>query len=182
MISWWFTNITLHCFVVLHVKLSTKHLRATLQNNILIMLILHNMKPQLFKSHQFLSNLECLLSPSSRAFSTMASKEQDVATSSISPVLFMTLEGRPMSFYLRPGPVKVKLQPLITAGGGNLCNVQKPGAILLMDPTEEGSISESTVHWYVSRALFFCTWQLMLCWIFFIIGQGQKHSIHKRSW
>lgn len=76
----------------------------------------------------------------------MASKEHDVAKSSISPVLFMTLEGRPMSFYLRPGPVKVKLQPLITAGGGDLCNVQKPGAVLLMDPTEEGSISESTAH------------------------------------
>lgn len=54
-----------------------------------------------------------------------------------------------MSFYLRPGPVKVKLQPLITAGGGTLCNVQQPGAILLMDPTEEGSINETTAHWYV---------------------------------
>lgn len=60
MISWWFTNITLHCFVVLHVKLSTKHLRATLQNNILIMLILHNMKPRVFTPHRFLSNVPFL--------------------------------------------------------------------------------------------------------------------------
>lgn len=79
----------------------------------------------------------------------MKSEEQVVAQSSISPVLFMSMEGTPMSFYLRPGPVKVKLQPLITAGGGTLCNVQQPGAILLMDPTEEGSISETTAHWYV---------------------------------
>lgn len=80
----------------------------------------------------------------------MTSKEQNAAKSSISPVLFMTVDGTPMSFYLRPGPVKVKLQPLITAGGGELCNVQQPGAILLMDPTEENSINETTAHWYVS--------------------------------
>lgn len=82
---------------------------------------------------------------------TMMSKEHDVAKSSISPLLFMTLEGEPMTFFLRPGPIKVKLQPLITAGGGDLCRVQQPGAILLMDPTEEGSINETTAHWYVLR-------------------------------
>lgn len=56
-----------------------------------------------------------------------------------------------MSFYLRPGPVKVKLQPLITAGGGTLCKVQQPGAILLMDPTEECSTNDTAAHWYVPR-------------------------------
>lgn len=79
----------------------------------------------------------------------MSSKQQDAATSNISPVLFMAVDGQPMSFFLRPGPVKQKLQPLIIAGGGALCNVQRPGAILLMDPAERGSISETTVHWWV---------------------------------
>ncbi|XP_029989460.1 telomeric repeat-binding factor 2-interacting protein 1 isoform X2 [Sphaeramia orbicularis] len=80
----------------------------------------------------------------------MPSKQQDEAKSKISPVLFMTVSGEPMSFFLRPGPVKRKLQPLITAGGGMLCNVQKPGAILLIDPEERASVSETTAHWYIS--------------------------------
>ncbi|XP_037632512.1 telomeric repeat-binding factor 2-interacting protein 1 [Sebastes umbrosus] len=80
----------------------------------------------------------------------MPSKQQDVAKSNISPVLFMTVDGEPMSFFLRPGPVKRQLQPLITAGSGTLCNVQQPGAILLIDPEERGSIPETSAHWYVS--------------------------------
>ncbi|XP_044032028.1 telomeric repeat-binding factor 2-interacting protein 1 isoform X2 [Siniperca chuatsi] len=80
----------------------------------------------------------------------MPSKQQGVATRNISPVLFLTVDGEPMSFFLRPGPVKRKLQPLITAGGGMLCNVQQPGAILLIDPEERGSVPETTAHWYVS--------------------------------
>uniref|UniRef100_A0A3Q2FTN1 Telomeric repeat-binding factor 2-interacting protein 1 n=1 Tax=Cyprinodon variegatus TaxID=28743 RepID=A0A3Q2FTN1_CYPVA len=59
----------------------------------------------------------------------------------ISPVLFWTVEGEPMTFFLRPGPVKRQLQPLITSGGGILSKVQKPGAILLIDPDEKTSIS-----------------------------------------
>ncbi|XP_020484593.2 telomeric repeat-binding factor 2-interacting protein 1 [Labrus bergylta] len=74
---------------------------------------------------------------------------QDVAKS-ISPVLFMSVDGEPMSFFLRPGPLKCELQPLITAGGGMLSSVQQPGAILLIDPKERGSITEATAHWYVS--------------------------------
>ncbi|XP_070759317.1 telomeric repeat-binding factor 2-interacting protein 1 [Enoplosus armatus] len=80
----------------------------------------------------------------------MPSKQQDEAKPNISPVLFLTVDGEPMPFFLRPGPVKCKLQPLITAGGGMLCNVQQPGAILLIDPEERGSIPETTAHWYVS--------------------------------
>ncbi|XP_071350047.1 telomeric repeat-binding factor 2-interacting protein 1-like [Trachinotus anak] len=80
----------------------------------------------------------------------MSPKQQDVAKSNISPVLFSTVDGEPMSFFLRPGPVKRKLQPLIISGGGMLCNVQQPGAILLIDPEERGSICETTAHWYVS--------------------------------
>ncbi|XP_054639939.1 telomeric repeat-binding factor 2-interacting protein 1 [Dunckerocampus dactyliophorus] len=70
--------------------------------------------------------------------------------SNISPVLFMTVEGEPMNFYVRPGPVKRELQPLIKAGGGMTCNVQKPGCILLIDSEEKGTFSENTAHWYVS--------------------------------
>lgn len=77
----------------------------------------------------------------------MSSKQQDAVKSNISPVLFMTIDGEPMSFFLRPGPVKRKLQPLITAGGGLLCNVQQPGAILLINPEERDSIPETTAHW-----------------------------------
>ncbi|XP_030585579.1 LOW QUALITY PROTEIN: telomeric repeat-binding factor 2-interacting protein 1-like [Archocentrus centrarchus] len=80
----------------------------------------------------------------------MPSKRQDVAQPAFSPVLFLTVEGEPMCFFLRPGPIKSKLQPLITAGGGMLCNVQQPGAILLIDPEERSTIPESTAHWYVS--------------------------------
>uniref|UniRef100_A0A3P9NIE0 Telomeric repeat-binding factor 2-interacting protein 1 n=1 Tax=Poecilia reticulata TaxID=8081 RepID=A0A3P9NIE0_POERE len=79
----------------------------------------------------------------------MSSRQQDPAQS-ISPVLFLTVEGEPMSFFLRPGPLKQKLQPLITAGGGTLCRVQVPGAILLIDPEENSSVLESDAHRYVS--------------------------------
>lgn len=77
----------------------------------------------------------------------MSSKQQHVDKPNISPVLFMDVDGEPMSFFLRPGPVKRKLQPFITAGGGLLCNVQQPGAILLIDPEERGSFPETTAHW-----------------------------------
>uniref|UniRef100_A0A3P9I342 Telomeric repeat-binding factor 2-interacting protein 1 n=1 Tax=Oryzias latipes TaxID=8090 RepID=A0A3P9I342_ORYLA len=55
---------------------------------------------------------------------------------SISPVLFLTVDGEPMSFFLRPGPTKRQLQPKIKAGGGLMCSSQQPGAILLMDPKD----------------------------------------------
>ncbi|XP_040888851.1 telomeric repeat-binding factor 2-interacting protein 1 [Toxotes jaculatrix] len=80
----------------------------------------------------------------------MSSKQNDVGKPNISPVLFMSVDGEAMSFFLRPGPVKRKLQPLIKSGGGMLCSVQQPGAILLIDPEERGSIPETTAHWYVS--------------------------------
>lgn len=83
-----------------------------------------------------------------------------VAQPAFSPVLFMTVEGEPMNFFLRPGPIKRKLQPLISAGGGMLCNVQQPGAILLTDPEDRSVIPESTAHWY------------MLNWEFMLISAG----------
>uniref|UniRef100_A0A8C8DK16 Telomeric repeat-binding factor 2-interacting protein 1 n=1 Tax=Oryzias sinensis TaxID=183150 RepID=A0A8C8DK16_9TELE len=75
---------------------------------------------------------------------------QQVAAQSISPVLFLTVDGEPMSFFLRPGPTKRQLQPKIKAGGGLMCNSQQPGAILLMDPKDRSSVSESDAHLYVS--------------------------------
>uniref|UniRef100_A0A3P9MKJ2 Telomeric repeat-binding factor 2-interacting protein 1 n=1 Tax=Oryzias latipes TaxID=8090 RepID=A0A3P9MKJ2_ORYLA len=75
---------------------------------------------------------------------------QQVAAQSISPVLFLTVDGEPMSFFLRPGPTKRHLQPKIKAGGGLMCSSQQPGAILLMDPKDRSSVSESDAHLYVS--------------------------------
>lgn len=76
----------------------------------------------------------------------MSSKQPDDSKSEISPVLFLTLEGNPMSFYLRPGSAKQRLQPLVSAGGGLVCKVQTPEAILLIDPEEGGSVPETTAH------------------------------------
>ncbi|XP_061894205.1 telomeric repeat-binding factor 2-interacting protein 1 isoform X2 [Entelurus aequoreus] len=70
--------------------------------------------------------------------------------SNISPVLFVDMGGNPMSFYLRPGPTKKELQPLIKAGGGIACNILVPGSILLIDPKEQGTISPRVLHRYVS--------------------------------
>ncbi|XP_072768946.1 telomeric repeat-binding factor 2-interacting protein 1 isoform X4 [Nerophis lumbriciformis] len=70
--------------------------------------------------------------------------------SNISPVLFVDMGGNPMSFYLRPGPTKKELQPLIKAGGGIACNILVPGSILLIDPKDQGTISPRVLHRYVS--------------------------------
>ncbi|CAJ1050494.1 telomeric repeat-binding factor 2-interacting protein 1 isoform X1 [Xyrichtys novacula] len=80
----------------------------------------------------------------------MPSRQQDMAKINISQVLFLSVDGEPMSFYLRPGPVKRQLQPLITAGGGLMCNTQQPGAILLLDPADKSSISKANAHRYIS--------------------------------
>ncbi|XP_010894493.2 telomeric repeat-binding factor 2-interacting protein 1 isoform X2 [Esox lucius] len=72
------------------------------------------------------------------------------SSSPISPVLFLTVDGESMRFFLRPGPTKVQLQPIIKAGGGFVCRVQEPGTILLADPDEMGSNPGSAAHGYVS--------------------------------
>nr|XP_006631052.2 PREDICTED: telomeric repeat-binding factor 2-interacting protein 1 isoform X3 [Lepisosteus oculatus] len=53
-----------------------------------------------------------------------------------SVTLFVNDVGSPMRFYLRPGPAKSRFAALIEAGGGMMCGVQEPGAILLADPKE----------------------------------------------
>lgn len=73
-------------------------------------------------------------------------KKENVVKSEVSSKLFVS-GGKPMSFYLRPGPIKHKLVSHITSGGGSLSSVQQPGAILLVDPSERDCIPESTSHW-----------------------------------
>ncbi|KAM8867924.1 telomeric repeat-binding factor 2-interacting protein 1 [Synchiropus picturatus] len=80
----------------------------------------------------------------------MSAETRAATLQDISPVLFFTDEGRPMQFYVRPGPTKQKLGPLITAGGGLLSKTQLPSAILLLDPQEQGSVPKTSANWYVS--------------------------------
>ncbi|XP_067399521.1 telomeric repeat-binding factor 2-interacting protein 1 [Emydura macquarii macquarii] len=53
--------------------------------------------------------------------------------------LFRQDDGSPVRFYVRPGPAKLQLAPLILAGGGRLCRVQEPGAVLLAQPGERAA-------------------------------------------
>ncbi|KAM9813924.1 telomeric repeat-binding factor 2-interacting protein 1 [Neosynchiropus ocellatus] len=80
----------------------------------------------------------------------MSAKKKASPLKDISPVLFFSDEGVPMRFYVRPGPSKQKLAPLIAAGGGLLASAQQPTAILLVDPQERSSIPKTSANWYVS--------------------------------
>ncbi|KAM5296858.1 telomeric repeat-binding factor 2-interacting protein 1 isoform 2-T2 [Glossophaga mutica] len=53
-----------------------------------------------------------------------------------SSTLFVREDGSSMSFYVRPSPAKRRLSTLILHGGGTLCRVQEPGAVLLAQPGE----------------------------------------------
>ncbi|XP_068059442.1 telomeric repeat-binding factor 2-interacting protein 1 [Anomalospiza imberbis] len=68
--------------------------------------------------------------------------------------LFLWDDGHPMRFYLRPGLAKLRLAPLVLAGGGRLCRVQEPGAVLLAQPGEvapDGAVSVEYVAECVKR-------------------------------
>ncbi|XP_027588746.2 telomeric repeat-binding factor 2-interacting protein 1 [Pipra filicauda] len=68
--------------------------------------------------------------------------------------LFLWDDGRPMRFYVRPGAAKLRLAPLVLAGGGRLCRVQEPGAVLLAEPGEAapgGAVSTEYVTECVER-------------------------------
>lgn len=71
-------------------------------------------------------------------------------SSATSPVLFLNVKGEPMRFFIRPGPTKVQLQPLISNGGGVLCRTQEPNAILLADPGDITAAVEDASHFYIS--------------------------------
>ncbi|XP_005403491.1 PREDICTED: telomeric repeat-binding factor 2-interacting protein 1 [Chinchilla lanigera] len=53
-----------------------------------------------------------------------------------SSTLFVRADGSPLSFYVRPSPAKRRLSTLILHGGGTVCRVQEPGAVLLAQPGE----------------------------------------------
>ncbi|XP_057567743.1 telomeric repeat-binding factor 2-interacting protein 1 [Hippopotamus amphibius kiboko] len=53
-----------------------------------------------------------------------------------SSTLFVREDGSSVSFYVRPSPAKRRLSTLILHGGGTLCRVQEPGAVLLAQPGE----------------------------------------------
>ncbi|TSM44150.1 Telomeric repeat-binding factor 2-interacting protein 1 [Bagarius yarrelli] len=55
-----------------------------------------------------------------------------------------------MRFFIRPGPIKVQLQPLISTGGGVVCRTQEPSAILLADPNDITAGVEGAIHFYIS--------------------------------
>ncbi|NWR70170.1 TE2IP protein, partial [Centropus unirufus] len=68
--------------------------------------------------------------------------------------LFVREDGSPMRFYVRPGLAKLRLAPLVLAGGGRLCRVQEPGAVLLAQPGEAapaGAVSTEFVTECVQR-------------------------------
>ncbi|KAA0712437.1 Telomeric repeat-binding factor 2-interacting protein 1 [Triplophysa tibetana] len=66
------------------------------------------------------------------------------------PVLFLDTSGQQMRFFLRPGPTKEQIAPLVTKGGGKMCRLQEPSAILLADPKDATSAMTSTGQTYIS--------------------------------
>ncbi|XP_016361953.1 telomeric repeat-binding factor 2-interacting protein 1-like [Sinocyclocheilus anshuiensis] len=78
------------------------------------------------------------------------SKEGKEEVPDISPVLFLDTGGQSMRFYVRPGPTKTQLYPLVTNGGGTLCRSQEPGAILLIDPGDATTVTASSGQKYIS--------------------------------
>uniref|UniRef100_A0A3B4DHH2 Telomeric repeat-binding factor 2-interacting protein 1 n=1 Tax=Pygocentrus nattereri TaxID=42514 RepID=A0A3B4DHH2_PYGNA len=71
-------------------------------------------------------------------------------SSATSPVLFLNKNGEPMRFFIRPGPTKTQLQPLIAKGGGVLCRTQESSAILLADPGEIHPVADGASQFYIS--------------------------------
>ncbi len=78
------------------------------------------------------------------------SKEGKEEVPDISPVLFLDTSGQSMRFYVRPGPTKTQIYPLVTNGGGALCRSQEPGAILLIDPGDAITVTSSFGQKYIS--------------------------------
>ncbi|KAM8799249.1 telomeric repeat-binding factor 2-interacting protein 1 [Eudromia elegans] len=84
----------------------------------------------------------------------MADAGEAAAGEGPSRALFLWDDGSPMRFYVRPGLAKLRLAPLVLAGGGRLCRVQEPGAVLLAQPGEAapgGAVSADYVEECVRR-------------------------------
>ncbi|NXC14818.1 TE2IP protein, partial [Corythaeola cristata] len=68
--------------------------------------------------------------------------------------LFLWEKKSPMRFYVRPGLKKLRLAPLVLAGGKKMCRVQEPGAVLQKKPGEAapgGAVSKKYVTECVER-------------------------------
>eukprot|EP00061_Rhincodon_typus_P011112 g35891.t1 len=74
-----------------------------------------------------------------------SSGDRAVATLSHSRTLFLDDCGVPLRFYMPPGPTKALLAPMIIHGGGVVCRVQEPGAILLTESGAEGPMSKGYI-------------------------------------
>ncbi|XP_075430228.1 telomeric repeat-binding factor 2-interacting protein 1 [Ascaphus truei] len=68
-----------------------------------------------------------------------------------SRTLFLQEDGSPLRFYVRPGPKKRQMFPLISHGGGVMCRLQEPGALLLGESGGPHYISTSYVSDCVRR-------------------------------
>ncbi|OCT62022.1 telomeric repeat-binding factor 2-interacting protein 1 isoform X1 [Xenopus laevis] len=64
-----------------------------------------------------------------------------------SHTLFVEDDGTPVRFYIPPGPLKRQLYQLIIHGGGEMCRLQQPGALLLSTPgSAQGAQYVSTAY------------------------------------
>eukprot|EP00062_Callorhinchus_milii_P006338 gi/632946862/ref/XP_007888768.1/ PREDICTED: telomeric repeat-binding factor 2-interacting protein 1 [Callorhinchus milii] len=65
-----------------------------------------------------------------------------------SRTLFLDDSGAPLRFYMRPSSTKAVLLPLVTHGGGVMCGLQAPGALLLAElgpgPPLKGHVDEES--------------------------------------
>ncbi|XP_004600571.1 telomeric repeat-binding factor 2-interacting protein 1 [Sorex araneus] len=71
-----------------------------------------------------------------------------------SSTLFVNPDGSSMSFYVRPSPAKRRLSTLILHGGGTVCRVQEPGAVLLAQPGE--TAAEATGDFISTQYILDC--------------------------
>ncbi|XP_037671862.1 telomeric repeat-binding factor 2-interacting protein 1 [Choloepus didactylus] len=71
-----------------------------------------------------------------------------------SSTLFLREDGSSMSFYVRPSPAKRRLSTLILHGGGTLCRVQEPGAVLLAQPGE--ALAEASGEFISTQYILDC--------------------------
>ncbi|KAK2085476.1 Telomeric repeat-binding factor 2-interacting protein 1 [Saguinus oedipus] len=74
-----------------------------------------------------------------------------------SSTLFVREDGSSMSFYVRPSPAKRRLSTLILHGGGTLCRVQEPGAVLLAQPGE--ALAEASGDFISTQYILDCVEQ-----------------------
>ncbi|EHB15180.1 Telomeric repeat-binding factor 2-interacting protein 1 [Heterocephalus glaber] len=70
------------------------------------------------------------------------------------PPLFVRADRSPLSFYVQPSPIKRWLSTVILHGGGTVCWVQEPGAVLLAQPGEV--LAETSGDFISTRYILDC--------------------------